>query len=281
MNKEASIKDNIYIPVKLKFQIAFLLSVIWVIFSVYLSQSWIKDLTEVTNVFTSLFIIGGIAYVPGFINCFLLISVLLDKQPVFKEEDPYEEVTILIAAYNEEDRIYETLSYIKKQDYNGKIRTLVINNNSSDNTRGEAERAGRELGLDVICIDEKTPGKFNALNTGLKEVKTPLFITLDADTLLHSKAVRYIVSRVISAPQDIGAVAGSVLVRNSRDNLLARLQEWDYFLSIMSIKRIQGLFQGTLVAQGAFSIYKTELVREIGGWSDSIGELFNMKRVWR
>ena len=40
----------------------------------------------------------------------------------------------------------------------------------------------------------------------------------------------------------------------------------------MSIKRMQGLFQGTLVAQGAFSIYKTELVKSLDGWSDAIGE---------
>lgn len=40
----------------------------------------------------------------------------------------------------------------------------------------------------------------------------------------------------------------------------------------MSIKRMQGLFQGTLVAQGAFSIYKTEIVKSLDGWSDAIGE---------
>ena len=39
------------------------------------------------------------------------------------------------------------------------------------------------------------------------------------------------------------------------------MQEWDYFLGIASIKRMQGLYQGTLVAQGAFSLYRTEAVR--------------------
>ena len=51
-----------------------------------------------------------------------------------------------------------------------------------------------------------------------------------------------------------------------------KVQEWDYFLSIASIKRMQGLYQGTLVAQGAFSLYKTEVVSNLGGWSDAIGE---------
>lgn len=266
-------KRTIYISVKAKFIIAITFSILWVLFSIYLSKDWIKDLASVTNLFIALFIITGIAYIPGFINAFLLASILLDKQPEFKNDDPMDEVTILIAAYNEENGIYNTLSKIKEQDYKGKINTIVINNNSSDNTVNEVYRAAKELNLkNVKCIAEPNPGKFNALNKGLKLTNTEYVITLDADTLLHSKAIIYLVSRINSAPSDIAAVAGSVLVRNSRDNLLSKIQEWDYFLSIMSIKRMQGLFQGTLVAQGAFSIYKTELVKSLGGWSDAIGE---------
>lgn len=266
-------KTNLYVSVKAKFIIAITFSILWALFSIYLSKDWIKDLASVTNLFIALFIITGIAYIPGFINAFLLASILLDKQPKFKNDDPMDEVTILIAAYNEENGIYNTLSKIKEQDYKGKINTIVINNNSSDNTVNEVYRAAKELNLkNVKCIDEPNPGKFNALNKGLKLTNTEYVITLDADTLLHSKAIRYLVSRINSAPSDIAAVAGSVLVRNSRDNLLSKIQEWDYFLSIMSIKRMQGLFQGTLVAQGAFSIYKTELVKSLDGWSDAIGE---------
>ena len=124
------------------------------------------------------------------------------------------------------------------------------------------------LHIDEMCIRDR----FNALNTGLTKVVTKYTITLDADTLLHKSAIRYLVSRIKSSPDDVEAVAGAVLVRNSRDNLLARIQVWDYFLSIASIKRMQGLFQGTLVAQGAFSLYKTEALKEVGGWSDAIGE---------
>lgn len=265
-------KKNIYISVKTKFIMAFSAALIWVIVSIFLSLSWLKDLSEATNFFWSVVIISGIAYIPGFMNAFLVTSIIIDKQPKFKEDAPDDDITILIAAYNEGKIIYETLSYINNQDYKGKIKTIVINNNSNDNTVEEVMRADREMDLDIVCIDENNPGKFNALNTGLKKVNTEFIITLDADTLLHKKAIRYLVSRMKSAPDDIGAVAGSVLVRNSRDNLLARIQEWDYFLSIMSIKRMQGLFQGTLVAQGAFSIYKTNIVREMGGWSDAIGE---------
>ena len=45
-------------------------------------------------------------------------------------------------------------------------------------------------------------------------------------------------ARLLSAPPDGQAVAGSVLVRNSRDNLWTRMQEWGYFLGIASVKRM-------------------------------------------
>jgi poly-beta-1,6-N-acetyl-D-glucosamine synthase len=62
------------------------------------------------------------------------------------------------------------------------------------------------------------------------------------------------------------------MVRNSRRNLLTRAQEWDYFLGIASVKRGQALLQGTLVAQGAFSVYDATALRLAGGWPNRIGE---------
>lgn len=263
---------RIYIPIKYKFYIALLSATIWLIFSIYVSKSWLYELAELTNMFWSILIIGGIAYVPGWINTFLIVSLLIDRQPYLAEESPKEPITLLVSAYNEEIGIYDTLQYLANQDYEGELKVIVINNNSTDQTVSEVHKAMQALELDISCIDEPTPGKFNALNTGLKHVMTNYVITLDADTVLHRSAIRYLVARIEKSADDIKAVAGSMLVRNSRDNLLARVQEWDYFLSIASIKRMQGLYQGTLVAQGAFSIYKTSALHEVGGWSDAIGE---------
>jgi biofilm PGA synthesis N-glycosyltransferase PgaC len=104
-------------------------------------------------------------------------------------------------------------------------------------------------------------------------------VTVDADTILHLESLRRLVSRLESAPSDTAAVAGSVLVRNSRVNLLTRMQEWDYYLGIAAVKRMQGLYQATLVAQGAFSLYLTAEMRRVGGWPDAIGE--DIVVTWR
>ena len=118
-----------------------------------------------------------------------------------------------------------------------------------------------------------------ALNAALKTVNAPLVATIDADTLLMPYSLKRAVARLAASPADTVAVAGSVLVRNSRQNLLTRAQEWDYFLGIASVKRAQALLQGTLVAQGAFSVYDTTALKLAGGWPNRIGE--DIVLTWR
>ena len=272
-------KKKRYVPVLAKFWLSHLFAFLWLCFSFYISLPWLTSLAEIVSFPLAFLIIGGLAYVPGYLNAFLLLSLLLDKQPAFKNEHPTDEVTVLIAAYNEEDKIYQTLRYLDRQDYHGKIKAIVINNGSVDQTAAEVERARKDFSITIELLHEENPGKFNALNLGLTTVTTPYVITLDADTLLHSSSVRYLVARMKSSPEEVAAVAGSVLVKNGRENLWTKLQEWDYFLGIASIKRLQGLYQGTLVAQGAYSLYKTDRLKAVGGWPDAIGE--DIVLTWR
>lgn len=269
---ETLTKQKVYIPVIYKFWISQAAAILWMAFSIKLSIPWLTELSSLVGFPLALFIITFIAYVPGYLVSFVAVSLILDKQPPFKESHPDIPVTILIAARNEAERIATTLRYIANQEYNGQIHVVIVDNNSTDGTLQTAREAAQEYGLKCTFLFEPKPGKSNALNTGLQVIKTEYFITLDADTLLHKKAVNNIVSRILSSPPDVCAVAGHVLVRNSRSNILTKMQEWDYFLGIASLKRMQGLYQGTLVAQGAFSLYKTEVVRDVGGWNDVIGE---------
>ncbi|AOT69674.1 glycosyltransferase family 2 protein [Geosporobacter ferrireducens] len=261
-----------YIPIAQKFAFSHVIAFMWMIFSIYLSFPWVEEIGAFVTLPAAFFIVAGIAYIPGYLNAFMVFSLLFDRQPAIKIPQPSDPVTILVACYNEEMSIESTLGYIAMQDYEGELKVIVIDNNSTDNTSIVAEESGKKLGINLTVLHEPKPGKNNALNSALNYVDTELLITLDADTLLHKSAIRYIVGRLFSSPSDVCAVAGTVLVRNSRGKFLARVQEWDYFLGIASIKRLQGMFQGTLVAQGAFSLYRTEAIRKINGWPDAIGE---------
>jgi biofilm PGA synthesis N-glycosyltransferase PgaC len=183
-------------------------------------------------------------------------------------------VTIVIAAWNEEDAIVPTLKRIAELAYRGPIEVVLADNNSVDRTAELAEAAAEDLGLDYRRVFEAEPGKHRALNTALATVETPLVVTVDADTYLQREALDYLVARVTSTPQDqhVCACAGALVAENPLDSYVTRMQQWDYRLGINGVKRMQAAYNCALVAQGAFSAYWTEDVRAVGGWPDAIGE---------
>jgi biofilm PGA synthesis N-glycosyltransferase PgaC len=261
-----------YLTVGQKFALATTFASCWLAFSVWVSLPWIGQLAHVVDTVPAVIVITLLAFLPGFIIALLAASLLLDRQPPMKVLHPTTPITVLVAARNEEEGIAETLRYLATQDYDGPLTVVLADNGSTDATVEAAREEARGTGLNLRIVSEATPGKSHALNRGLSEVTTDLVVTVDADTLLHTSALRMLVGRLESSPPAVQAVAGCVLVRNSRGGFWARLQEWDYFLGIASVKRMQGLFQTTLVAQGAFSLYRTEAVRKVNGWPDAIGE---------
>lgn len=247
-----------------------LFALTWSAISFFAAGRWLNDLAGLAGSVIAYVIVLGIVTVPGFINAFLVSSLLLDRRPARLPVAKLPGVTILIAAYNEEQSILATLESIGAQDYGGQLDVIAINDGSTDSTL-ERLRSVSYPWLRVLDLG-KNGGKAKALNEGLALARHPLTITLDGDSFLYKNALVNLVGRYLSEPPDTGAVAGAVLVRNSRFNVVTKAQEWDYFHGIASIKRVQSMYRGTLVAQGAFSIYRTDLLRSLGGWPDLVGE---------
>lgn len=267
-----------YVPVRVKLVAALLFAATWVGASTWLAQPWISDLAAVTGPILAWMIVAGIALIPGFANAFVIASLALDRRPVCPEfNQPLRSATILVAAYNEADFIADTLRSIFNQRYEAAREVIVIDDGSTDDTaaivRDLIDQGIAPAGdsLRLIC-QPRNGGKAAALNTGLAAARHDLIVTLDGDTWLYREALRNLVVNHQCSPSNTAATAGTVLVRNSRKNRLTSLQEWDYFLGIASVKRVQSLFQGTLVAQGAFSVYERSVLREVGGWQEVVGE---------
>ncbi|TXK66051.1 glycosyltransferase family 2 protein [Alkalisalibacterium limincola] len=265
-----------YLGVPVKFALAFSIAVAWVVLSVWLSQPWLAELSMHVGFALALLVIVFIAYVPGFMNAFLIGSIAFDRRPIRRALAEYPAICVLVACYNERTNIVDTLRSLAGQDYPGELEVVVIDDGSTDDTlalaRAEAGRIERSgLTVRVIALGENG-GKARALNRGLSETTQPLVITVDGDSWLRTDALSKIVQRFLSDPPNTVAVAGAVLVRNSRDSWLARAQEWDYFHGIAAVKRMQSMYHGTLVAQGAFSLYTREALNGVGGWPECVGE---------
>ena len=268
-----------YFSVNGKFIVSLLFSLSWMGFSFWYSQPWFSDLSNEIGAVPAYFIITFIAIIPGFMNAFVAMALLLDRRPKVIVDQHYPPVTILIAAYNEGASIASTLSGIFLQDYPADIRIIVINDGSSDKTVDSVKALQSDHpNLELVDLGHNG-GKASALNHGLAKCTTDIIISIDADSYILKDGIRHLVGRYLSDPINTKAVAGEILIRNSRENWVTKAQEWDYFLGIATIKRIQSLFQGTLVAQGAFSLYDRKTVLELGGWPEMVGE--DIVLTWR
>lgn len=271
LERSSEERRRIYVGLRLKLLLVVGFALCWAGLSIWLSSPWIDQLADSITLPGAIALVGGIAIVPGYLNANLIAAVLIDRPPPLRFDLAFPDITVVIACFNEETTIVETIDYALRSDYPGEVRVLVADDGSTDGTAAAAGgRAEDDPRVSVLSF--RHGGKANTLTSALAQVETPLMATVDADTLLMPTSLRRAVARLLISPPDTVAVAGAVFVRNSRENFLTRAQEWDYFLGIASVKRQQSLFQGTMVAQGAFSVYRTRALTTVGGWPDRIGE---------
>ena len=240
------------------------------IFSIFININWINDIACSFGYFLAIYLVLFVALIPGFNFIFMFISLLWDKKEKKTCMKKEEDVTILIPVYNARKTIKETIESIKKQKYCGDIYINVIDDGSTDGSLELLKSMDTDSRITLLESDHR--GKAFALNEGLQHVKTDYTITVDSDTVLHPLAVRKIMNKLVNSNKKTAATAGCIFVKNAKKSFITKLQEWDYTLGIFGVKLYQGNYHSTLVAQGAFSAYKTKLLKEIGGWQNCIGE---------
>ncbi len=252
------------------FLISIMFALICLICSIFININWINDIACYFGYFLAIYLVTFIALIPGFNYVFSFVSLLFKKKENKSCSKKEEDVTILIPAYNAKKSIKDTLESIRKQKYSGKIYINIIDDGSTDGTLALLKTT--ELNPNTNIIEMPHKGKAAALNEGLKNVKTDYVITIDSDTILHALAIRKIMHKLTNSNQKTAATAGCLFVKNAKKSFITKLQEWDYTLGIFGVKLLQGNYNTTLVAQGAFSAYKTKLLKEIGGWQNCVGE---------
>ena len=252
------------------FLISIMFALLCLICSLCININWINDIACYFGYFIAIYLVTFVALIPGFNYIFTFISLLFDKKEKKSKNKREEDVTVLIPVYNAKKTIKETIESIKKQKYCGNIYINIIDDGSTDGTLEYLKSI--DLDSNINIIESKHSGKAEALNKGLQKVNTDYTITIDGDTILHPLAVRNIMNKLMNSNEKTVATAGCLFVKNDKKSFITKLQELDYTLGIFGVKLVQGSYNSTLVAQGAFSAYKTKELRKIGGWENCVGE---------
>ena len=154
---------------------AFTLTIAWVALAVYLSDPWRADLEDAIGPIAAWLIPTLLAYVPSLIIGFLAFTLILSpyRFPVLAPpkgdwpEGEWPPVTVVIAAWNEEDSIAATVERIGGLAYPGAMEVVLADNNSSDRTAELAQQEAERHGLRYRRVFEPEQGKYRALNAAL------------------------------------------------------------------------------------------------------------------
>jgi peptidoglycan-N-acetylglucosamine deacetylase len=173
-------------------------------------------------------------------------------------------VAVLIPSYNEEKVIVRTIRSVLNSDY-PHLRIIVIDDGSPDRTSEVAREAYKdEIAAGMLTVLRKpNGGKAEALNFAVANLEEEFYVGIDADTVIAADAVSKLVCHF--ADPKIGAVAGNAKVGN-RVNLWTRWQALEYITSQNFERRALDLFNVVTVVPGAIGAWRTEAVRQGGGY---------------
>ena len=176
------------------------------------------------------------------------------QTPELPADENLPEVTLLICAFNEQEVIEEKMKNTNNLDYpSDKLHIMWVTDGSTDNTN---EYLKAYPNVQIVFSPERR-GKTAALNHGISEVKTPLTVLTDANTMINREAIREIV-RCFMDPQ-VGCVAGEKRVMARTEGDVAAEGEGLYWKYESTLKRWDSELYSAMGAAGELNAIRTNL----------------------
>lgn len=192
----------------------------------------------------------------------LLYIMVRIKELFFKPSpptlpDPLPEVTLFIAAYNEEDIVASKMVNCHALSYPAdKLKIVWVTDGSNDRTN---EYLKKYEDVTVLFQPERR-GKTAALNRGIQYVTTPYVVFTDANTMLNTDAITEIV-RQFSDPK-VGCVAGEKRVETmTAQGAIAG--EGIYWKYESTLKALDYRLYSAVGAAGELFAVRTELFEQM------------------
>ena len=186
------------------------------------------------------------------------------------EQTDWPQVTVLIAAHNEEAVIAQSIESLLEVDYPlDRLQLMPVNDRSKDRTREiidhyVALHPGR---IQPFHRTDGKPGKAAALKDALRDVRSDIIIIFDADYVPSHGLLKQLVTPFFDP--EVGAVMGRVVPMNADRNFLTRLLDLERSGGYQVDQ--QARMNLGLVPQygGTVGGVRRAALEEIGGWDDS------------
>jgi len=166
-------------------------------------------------------------------------------------------ITIVIPCYNEERYIYNTLWRISRQKFEGIIRVIIADANSTDNTIQHISKASQDFkNLKIEIIEGGKVGY--ARNNGASHVTTSHILFMDADSTLHGENVFIETQKYLNDYDIISAKQKSVAINDFKSVWTYKILDW--------IRKIMPITFCT----GCFFLISKKKFNELGGFDETL-----------
>lgn len=193
------------------------------------------------------------------------------EQKKTKNLTTYPSITIAVPAYNEDATITHTLRSLISLDYpTDKIEIIVVDDGSTDDTYKNTENFIKKLKSThkiKLIRHEKNKGKGKALNTALSHATGEYLVVMDADSITTKTTLKKLVSEFINNGKKTAAVISHIKVWNI-NNFITKLQRLEYIYT-QFMRNLMSMVDLLYITPGAFTIYKTDVLRKVGGFDES------------
>jgi cellulose synthase/poly-beta-1,6-N-acetylglucosamine synthase-like glycosyltransferase len=178
-------------------------------------------------------------------------------------------VSILIPGHNEADALEQCVLSLREQTFQD-FEIVCVSDGSTDATYALMQRLQREGKVDKIAECAVRGGKSSAINLGIRIASGDIVIVIDCDCSFDRTAIEEIL-RPFADPQ-MGAVGGSVLVRNGEKSITASLQAIEYMVAIQLGRTALNLVGQLNIISGAFGAFRRTAFMHVGMMDPGPGE---------
>jgi biofilm PGA synthesis N-glycosyltransferase PgaC len=163
-------------------------------------------------------------------------------------------VCVIVAAYNEQDRVVAKIRNLKALDYPAdRLRIVFVSDGSTDET---ARRIVGEGGVELMAYARRR-GKPHALNLAVEAAgDAEVLVFTDARQAVSPKALQYLVARLVGEP-DVAGVSGELVHLDPHTHTAAhiglywRYEKW--------IRKAESRLASTVGATGAlYAIWRRD-----------------------
>lgn len=186
------------------------------------------------------------------------------------EPPAWPEIVAVVPARNEADVIAQAIGSLRRQDYPGPFRIIVIDDDSDDGTADAARAAEGTHPLEVIAgarLAEGWTGKLWAQSQGVAHAATsaPTYILFtDADISHERSNLRRLVARAEAGELALASLMARLMVRSGWERLLIPSFVF-FFQMLFPFAWVNDPARPTAAAAGGCMLVRREALERAGG----------------